>query len=223
MSWGEVFKINSNMKKPLNEQLRDMKFQPIRVITSTGTYIPEKTGIYKIICIGSGGDGAYAQTGSNLGSSGGGGGGVAIKVMKLTSSVSYSVTVSTTASFAYSGGAITATSGGAAFSGKSAGVGGTASGGDYNYVGEAGSSSSSFNTGVRAGSVGVVLTDLTRSHYRTNALRNGTATTYLVCDGILNYGGGGTVLVDSYNSTYVANTVAPLPAAILIIPLEMEE
>ena len=48
MSWGEVFKINKNMKRALNEQLRDLKFQEVKIITSTGTYTPTKTGLYKV-------------------------------------------------------------------------------------------------------------------------------------------------------------------------------
>ena len=61
MSWGEVGRLNNNFKKPLNEQMRDMQYKPLRIITSTTTYKPEKTGLYKIICVGAGGDGLHSK------------------------------------------------------------------------------------------------------------------------------------------------------------------
>ena len=225
MSWAEVFKINKNMKKALNEQLRDLKFQPIRIITSSITYTPEKTGIYKIICVGKGGDGSAASASNIYGGASGGGGGVAIKTMRLSSSSSYSVTVGTSASFAYTGGAITATAGGGASSWiDSAASGGTASGGDYNFTGTSGSYTRTNFTAPTPGSVGVAITDLIRTppseiitqYQRTVILRYG--------DCLLNYGGAGT------GAGYYASSSASgedyrsgMPAAVLIIPLELEE
>ena len=113
MSWAEVFKINKNMKRALNEQIRDLKCNPMRVITTTQSFTPEKTGLYKVICVGAGAD-SYGNTtsySSDMIAEAGSGGGVALKTIKLYSSKSYNVTVSTTASFAYDSTALTATPG----------------------------------------------------------------------------------------------------------------
>lgn len=223
MSWAEVFKINSNFKKPLNEQIRDISYKPIRLITADTSYVPEKTGVYKIICVGSGGTAMIGYYATNAPASGGGGG-VAIKTMTLSSSTTYAVTVGTTASFAYSGGAVTATAGGAASYGTP-GTGGTASGGDSNFTGLAGGTNIA-NSGsvVAGGSVGVLIPELTRtpspiSTYMASVyydLQNG--------DCILQYGGGAStvhVYVSSSNTNY-AKFTNPSPAAVIIIPLEME-
>ena len=99
MSWGEIYKINNNFKKSFNELLIDSIYNPIRIITQTGTYVPEKTGKYRVICIGAGADSGYDFTSTSCYQGGGGAGGVAIKDMRLTSGTSYNVTISTTASF----------------------------------------------------------------------------------------------------------------------------
>lgn len=218
MSWAEVFKINSNMKKPLNEQLRDMKYQPIRIITATGTFTPEKTGLYKVICVGAGGKG---DGGSSDGVSGGAGG-VAIKTLRLLSTVSYDVTVSTTASFAYDSTAITATSGTKGTSSNGGGAGGTASGGDYNYPGGAGDNDGSRGVCATPGSVGVHLDGLSRSVSKWAALEGGLVCELRYGDSILGYGGGGNgVYVSGSTQSSHANTEG-LPAAVIIVPLEME-
>ena len=219
MSWAEVFKINSNVTKPLNEQLRDMKYQPIRIITATGTFTPEKTGLYKVICVGAGGKG-YANSGSTDGVSGGAGG-VAIKTLRLLSTVSYDVTVSTTASFAYDGTAITATSGTKGTSSNNGGAGGTASGGDYNYPGGAGDDDGSSGVSATPGSVGVHLDGLSRS-MSTWVTLSGNVCELRYGDNILGYGGGGNGVYIS-GSTSVSSTTEGLPAAVIIVPIEMEE
>lgn len=224
MSWGEVFKINKNMKRALNEQLRDLKFQPIRIITTTTTYTPEKTGLYKVICVGAGGNGGYSNSVGSVGAGSGGGGGVAIKTIKLDSDTSYSVTVSATASFAYNSEAITATAGGYGLS-NVAGAGGTASGGDYNYTGESGSNTGTISTGTShvppaTGSVGVFISDLTRSPSPDYA----DSKIFPYGDSLLNYGGGGTAY-GYYNGSgsYGGYASVGKPAAVIIIPIEMEE
>lgn len=232
MSWGEVYKINSNMKKPINEQLRDMKYNPIRVITATGTYTPEKTGTYKVICVGKGGDGAVDKTSSpnNYRAAAGGGGGVAIRTMRLSRGTSYSVTVSTTASFADGSTIVTATGGGSATSRS----GGTASGGDSNYSGTAGGYTSTEFLGATPGSVGVELSGLSCSPapvigtLTDNLSASTTAGAHVIslaygrC--ILEYGGGGNGAAYYSNSSNADGITTPgRPAAVIIVPLEMEE
>lgn len=228
MSWAEVFKINSNMKKPLNEQMRDIKFQPIRIVTATGTYTPEKNGIYKVICVGAGGNGASTCTSSYYTSSSGGGGGVSIKTLKLLTSSTYNVTVGTTASFSYGSDSITATAGGNASSGTGSatgGKGGTASGGDYNYPGNDGTGSKGNRVYNVPGSVGVHIGDLSRSTNAWCTIVNGCYE-LKYGDSILGYGGSGNGfcnLESSSSGGYGSQSTTGLPAAVIIIPLEMEE
>ena len=215
MSWAETMKINNNVKKALNEQMREARFLPLRIITATGTFTPEKTGIYKVICVGAGGDG---EATTNAGVASGGGGGVAIKTLRLLSTTTYNVTVSSsTASFAYDSTALTATSGDDGHTSDGGGVGGTASGGDFNYPGVAGKRVTTASNVPLAGSVGVVISELTeKKHIFTPVSTSVFELPY--GDSILGYGGGGTgVRFDSK-----AGTTDGLPAAVIIIPLEME-
>lgn len=222
MSWGEVFKINKNLKRSIDEQLRDMKYNPIRVITATGTFTPERTGLYKVICVGAGGSGkryAYTDGGTYIQANGGGAGGVAIKTLRLDSSITYDVTVSTTSSFSN---ILTATKGGAAGN-SSAGTGGTASGGDYNFSGGSGVRTESSTPNISksqglGGSVGVVITDLSRDYIV--AVSDG----YTICCGtsVLKYGAGGSVVLKGTASSDSIE-ISPLPGAVIIIPIEMEE
>lgn len=219
MSWAEVFKINNNMKKTINEQIRDTICSPIRVITSNTTYTPEKTGMYKVICVGAGGnsDGFYGVN-TTLGS--GGGGGVAIKIMKLLSTQNYNVTVGSTASF---GSTLTATAGGVGSSnnnGGTGGAGGTASGGDFNFTGETGSGIwyGKTSNSAKGGNVGTFITELSRqaiSHEGYSAFN----IDLVYGMGILTYGGGAPGAV--HGSGVLERTGQP--GAVIIIPLEMEE
>lgn len=224
MSWAEVFKINSNMKKPLNEQIRDIKVLPIRIITSSTTYTPEKSGWYKIICVGAGAD-SYGFIGSSTTSkiytSGGCAGGVAIKVLKLSKSVSHTVSIGSSASFKYTDGGVEKTilaEGGVPgyydlSDGSSPSTPGTASGGDYNYTGGQASGSTSKSSAYYQGaSVGVYLTELIPQDTSRNGLKYG--------NGILCYGGGASAQRDTYDSV---TTNEGQPSAVIIIPLEMEE
>lgn len=215
MSWAETMKINNNLKKTLNEQMREARFLPLRIITATGTFTPEKTGIYKVICVGAGGDG---EATTNSGVASGGGGGVAIKTLRLFSTTTYNVTVSSsTASFAYDSTALTATSGDNGDTSDGGGDGGTASGGDVNYAGVAGKRVTTASNVPLAGSVGVFISELTiRKHIFAPVSTSVFELPY--GDSILGYGGGGTgVRFDGK-----ARAIDGLPAAVIIIPLEME-
>lgn len=228
MSWAEVFKINSNIKKPLNEQIRGTVCLPMRLITSSTTYKPEKTGWYKVICVGAGGScGSYSGVSNASGQkiATGGGGGVAIKTIKLSSAQSYSVTVSTTASF---GSILSATAGGsgsASSSSMSYGTGGTASGGDYNFTGCSGTGGSgSSKTGVcfAAGGTGVAITELSRT-VKSGVIKGDEYVEVTYGESILGYGSGAPGFVYTTGTSYYCYTATAQSAVVIIIPLEMEE
>ena len=223
MSWAETYKVNNNMKKSFNELLMDAIYAPIRIITRTGTYVPEKTGKYRVICIGAGADSNYTLRSSTFYFGAGGAGGVAIKDMTLSSTSSYNVTVSTTASF---GNIMTAT-GGTQYKYSSSSsdtdpVGGTASGGDYNFDGEEGvvglDGGLTATTTANGGSVGVDIGELSRQYRFVD--REGEER--LHGKSILRYGGGGSYSIVQDNGDHHGIGTG-FPAAILIIPLEMEE
>jgi hypothetical protein len=214
-----VGNINTNVGK-VSTQIRDSRFLPLRIITSTGTYTPEKTGTYKVICVGAGGNGDYGDASNTIGGGSGGGGGVAIKTLRLVRGTNYSVTVSYTASFTYNASTIiTATSGGRGDYDEG-GSGGTASGGDSNYPGTNGSNTRTANVAPMPGSVGVHISELSMTpapHVVGNIQ-------YHFGGSLINYGGGGT------GSGYYVSTSSKggfatdgKPAAIIVIPLEMEE
>lgn len=235
MSWGEVGKINNNYKRALNEQMRDLKFQELHIITSTGTYTPPKTGLYKVICVGAGGKGAASGVSGSVGGTGGGGGGVAIKTLKLSVGSSYSVTVGTTASFVYDTDTIlTATAGGDASGSSKVGTGGTASGGDTNYIGGAGLKTDSSYVVAEGGTVGVFLSGLYTKPVEIAPLAvaygdTSQAVNFPFGGCILNYGGGGAGAGCRYKTNNEGDTWSEIrsmpgkPAAIIIAPLEMEE
>ena len=220
MSWGEVFKVNNKIKKPINKLLYEKKYFPIRIITSTGKYTPEKTGLYRVICVGAGGGGFYKTSSSNFKLSGGGSGGVAIKDIVLNKSTTYDVTVSTTASF---GTELTATAGlteeGTYSTSTQLPDGGTAVGGDYNFPGERGARGTVYQDYLlmKGGSVGVVIGELLSHRYETTRggpLQYGNS--------LLGYGGGGSAIVYDNGSSYSNYISYGLPAAVIIIPLELE-
>lgn len=238
--WAEIkHAINSTLGtatfKPLNEQLRDLKFQEIKIITSSGTYTPTKTGLYKVICVGAGGDGDALSGSGNVSpyAASGGGGGVAISTLALSSSGSYTVTVSSTASFVYSDEiTLTATAGGNG-SKSSGGSGGTASGGDNNYTGTDGVKISDKYTVPQSGGVSVYISGLSYTPAPIfNSLKmyvsssyTGTyafALNYGEC--LLGFGGGGTGACSQIASStsYNGSSSSGRPAAIIIVPLELE-
>lgn len=219
MSWAEVGKINRNMKKPLNEQLRELNCSKIDVIEETKSYKPRKTGMYRVICVGAGGTGWAGNAGSyDYCAVGGGGGGVAVKDLRLSSSTSYCVTVSTTASFSN---LLTATAGETATkthgSGKTPTTGGTASGGDYNFEGLTGEVVSNYNNSAKGGSVGVAIAELTRSV----VMADNFYSQLIYGDSLLRYGGGAPAISTSNPIRYDDFLPAGLPAAVLIMPLEV--
>lgn len=211
MSWGEVFKINNNMRHTINEQLQDMKYNQLEILTTGTSYTPKKNGIYKIICVGAGhaGKSVAYQTEIHSGSSGG----VAIKTMELTKK-SYPISIGTTVTF---NSTVTATS-------ATNTAPGTASGGDYNFDGKTPPSDS------EGGSVGVYISELmTRQHTLLGCAPNGIAKFnngtqgYCLC----NLGGGG-VTFSAYAATSSGNiaeysSIGPGRAGIIIIPIEMYE
>lgn len=228
MSWGEVKKINDNMKKPLNEQIRNTICIPMRVITTSTTYTPEKTGIYKVICVGAGGscDGYGGNSSSKSYIATGGGGGVAIKTLRLLSTQSYSVTVGTTASF---GSLLSATSGGSGYaytSEQTAGTGGTASGGDYNFTGINGIVADGYtrlDVGFSGGGTGVAITELSR-RLTTSIYYVESSVELIYGESILGYGSGGCGFMCSDGGDGITyKTTLGQPGAVIIIPLEMEE
>lgn len=223
MSWGEVYKINNNMKRAINEQLRDMTCRPIRVITTTGTYTPERTGLYKVICVGEGGKGSHRESSNGYsGGGGGGGGGVAIKTLRLSNTTNYNIEISTSVSFTHDGNVMTANKGGNASS-ASGGSGGTASGGDENYTGaNGGSTEDEYNFPI-GGSVGVHIGELSKT-ITGSAMVDTNTCMYTYGSSLLGYGGGGTGA--GYwrtTSAYGGTDIYGLPGAVIIIPLEMEE
>lgn len=91
--WKELKKVvNSNLSKPLNEQLIDREFYEGQLITSSTTWTVPKTGVYKIICVGAGEDGSSSH-------GGGASGGVTVEKAKLTEGDSYSITIGNNALF----------------------------------------------------------------------------------------------------------------------------
>lgn len=221
MGWGELFKINSNRKKAFNEILYKQKCNPIRVISQTGEYSPEKTGTYRVICVGAGGDGYINRGQTTRYYSGGGGGGIAIKDIRLSRGSKYNVTVSTTASFSNILTATAGTTANYASSKFTPSVGGTGSGGTYNYSGKAGTHQAvSSDSGMgQGGSVGAMLTDLYRQHMFTDV----NANVLYYGGSVLRYGGGAPASNTRFDSVYEDICPKGFPAAILIIPLEMEE
>ena len=217
MSWAEVKKINDNVKRPLNKQIRDSLYKGIQIITKSTTWKASRDGYYKIIVVGSGG--ATGTTNSGLSPTyhhiaTGGGGGVAIKTLYTTTENSHTITISADASFdsitAYCGGS------GNAYS-SVPGAGGTASGGDENYTGLSGKyqreTSNYWDSHfLHGGDVGVMIPEFITSGVLYHAYLNGsiaTITTNLMGYGLAGSYGG----VESYAKG----------ACVIIIPLELEE
>ncbi|WP_206460482.1 hypothetical protein [Anaerovorax sp. IOR16] len=138
MSWAEVKKINSNIKKTITEQIQSMSTQSI-LATKNETFIVPISGNYRITCIGRGGNGASGKKATALsgkrttdqhtasGGEGGGGGGAAQSVIHLEAGQNIVITVNDAVSSF--GNLLTATAGANATE-TSIGVGGTASGGN---------------------------------------------------------------------------------------------
>lgn len=192
--WAELKKIvNSNIKVPLNEQLHNFFFTPTTIITTTGTWICPKSGKYRVICVGAGGNGSdysYGRTG--------GAGGVAIKNINMVMGTEYNITVGTTASFSS---ILTATAGQDAWSGSAGG--GTGSGGDYNYTGQSGKTQTSYSV-LNGSSVGVFLSGLTSPPVVETSVKWANSQIYSGCAtsgyGILGFGYSGGISYNTANS-----------------------
>lgn len=233
MSWAKVRKINSNFNKPLNEQARELAYVGSYLFTASTTFTPEKSGWYKIIVVGKGGDGDY-KGGDSLWYHGGGAGGVAISTRLLSSNDTYDIVLSATTASSSAGTVsetyyssfedIIAYNGAAAYYSSSSnyncGKGGHAVGGDFNYKGEDGASGglSSLSKGA---SVGVYIPELTRATTAIASVSYEDIPYNSECgDGILGHGG-------TYSFThyyYGGSAVGAQPTGcVLIIPLELEE
>ncbi len=213
MSWAETIKINSNMGVPINEQIRNNRFLPIKIIDSTGTYTPEKSGYYKVICIGKGGD-SYVKkrSGSNnyYDVSLGGAGGVAIKTYHLNNTQSYTINITTDVTFNSELSATRGTSG----SSISSGAAGTATGGDYNYTGLTGEGYTTPGDNFDGASVGCYIAELSK-----NFMFSSGGVTVSSGTGILNYGYSGGIIVTADNDMIVQSSGG---CACIIIPLEYD-
>lgn len=208
--------VNNNFDKPLNEQMRDLKYLGSYLFVNDTSFSPDKSGWYKIICVGKGGATQIDSEGVNYGGSGG----VAISTLNLISTESYKITISTQQHNASSfDEKIFAYGGGDGYS--SNGVGGVASGGQFNYNGLSGSSA----TSSAGADVGVFIPELMKNKelITSSTLTGQTySSTHSVSSGfgILGYGGGqGGRKLSQYNSI-----LSPISTGcVLIIPLELTE
>lgn len=155
MSWAKVKKINSNMKTPLNEQIKNALLGEFYVITSSQTFTVPKTGKYRIIAVGAGGSSRYTSSGSIVHYSGASGG-VSIKNLDLVAGDEYEINISGKAE----GFGITAYP-------ASNDVGGSASGGDKNLSGNDGRQG--YNIGASLPIFIVGLTNNYETIYQTTA------------------------------------------------------
>lgn len=240
MSWAEIKKsVNSNISKPINEQMREWAFGQSWLFTESSAFVPVKTGLYRIICVGSGCESSSINNGDTSNPKiltlSGGAGGVAIKTMRLNSGTSYSVSLNAAKVSVNSGWSEYKTD--AVFnnmvkaygstpykvntSGKvtSVSTGGTAEGGDFNYTGESGKEVSHVSN-VRGASVGVYICGLS-GREMVSAYESEKMQTLVSGMGICGFGFGGGV------SAYSARTEAILQvsgaACVIVQPIEMEE
>lgn len=207
--------VNDNFNKPLNVQMRDLAYNGSYLITSSTDFSPDKSGLYKVICVGQGGTSKDKHYG--------GSGGVAIKTMHLDSSEIYPIVVDLIkTSF---NGTIIANRGGDGYPSSSdylgRGEGGTAVGGDFNYTGTSGE-------GVSDGEgadVGVFIPGLMNAPEMVLAEYSSTVSynsSYTIRSGygILGYGGG---QGGSVTANYSFRVGIHKGGCVLIIPLELEE
>ena len=131
--------VNDNFDVPLNQQIRNNRFLPARIITQTTDWVVERSGWYKIICVGAGGHSDFNDDyGEPYYSGTGGSGGVAIKTKHFVSGETVLVEING-ADCNCEG--ISAGGGGDADVNEDpyhGGTGGIATGGDENYPGNAG-------------------------------------------------------------------------------------
>ena len=220
MSWSEIFKVNSNMKRPLNKQIQDMYCKSSYLFTGNATFTPEANGYYKIICVGGsgastvyltgGGTGQFTEYAARIGASGG----VAIKTLELNTTDSYSITVGSTSAF---DSVLSASSGTATTNVSNLGTGGSATGGDFNYTGLSGKYSTARLTStsyaaVDGVSVGVFIPELSRGF--SYGFSSYTATSGL---GICGYGCSSGLIIGSGAPDRSATS-----GCVIIVPVELE-
>ncbi len=218
MSWGEVSKINNNFNKTLNEQARELAYAGSYIFESDTTFKPDKSGWYKVIVVGSGGETAVRTPSSSTNYfCSGGSGGVAISTLHLSSAKSYPVEVTGEQSSFNTTIIATAGTDGVTGSNYMYGDGGTAEGGDFNYNGIDGvRKSTSVQNGAYGDgvSVGVYIPELMRREVRA-AYHDSVYENVIGGYGILGYGASG-------GSRY--GKITPTgEGAVIIIPLELEE
>lgn len=226
MSLGELaMVVNSNFDKPLNEQARELAYAGSYLFVTSKSFTPDKTGWYKVIVVGAGGEGeSHYREGSTSRICTGGSGGVAISTVNLKSTETYSVEVAgTQSSF---NGQIIATSGtsgtaSSSSSSSSEGSGGTAQGGDFNYSGLSGNEVSSnyfYDFYANGADVGVNIPEL---------MRKETITSYTISDSELFTGevssGYGILGYGASNGLGYNKKTHNKGGCVLIIPLELEE
>lgn len=226
MSIGELtMLVNDNFDKPLNQQIRDMKYLPSYLFTSSRSFSVSKTGWYKVIVVGAGGENFIYWNGSVQTIYTGGSGGVAVSTLYLDKNNLCEIEVHTdgfnTATgyykFLYEDNDLRAYNGETAVDRYTdvPGKGGTASGGDFNYNGLDGST---YRTNAIGTDVGVFIPELMKVK-TTIMCSDNTAVTAVSGNGILGYGcGSGTYAVKT-------NSVSTPKASgcVLIIPLELTE
>lgn len=219
MNWTDIFKTL--------EYTRDNMYNNIYIYETTTTFTIPETGYYKIICVGAGGSAAALQSSTTSGADtttcySGGAGGVAIKTKRMVKNESLSITISIEGEASCDG--MTATAGS---NGSSAGAsGGTATGGQYNYIGNSGnvahSTSSSAGTSANGGSVGCIIPGImSRDDINLRySLDNNSVFFAHSGWGFLGHGGGAGACAAKYSYPY-AGTVKgeKQSAAVFIIPL----
>ncbi len=210
MSWAEVFKINSNFKKPINEQIRELKYSGAYLITTSRSFVAEKSGYYKVIVVSRGGNGDKIRNTGEM--KGGSSGAVAISTLHLKSGTSYPIIVNNANSSkdytSFNGEIICYNAVNSTYS--TAGTPGTAIGGNFNYDG-------SVASGGTGASVGAYIPELMQSSMSIGYNSSGNAAVIYSGSGILGYGGGQTVSITYNAATSVKG------GCVLIIPLEFEE
>ena len=215
--------VNDNFTVPLNKQMRDNRFLPARIIESSQDFVVERSGWYKIICVGAGGEGEFRSNVQERRSGGAGGVAISAKLLNKDDVIPISISQGTTTIQSFG---MIAEKGGDATSTKS-GSGGNAYGGDENYAGLDGKPANEYNNNNGAG-VGVYIPELSfrnltqTVHYDESYNYNAVNATLTIAPSILGYGHSSTQYSgDSPSSSYLESYSGP--AACIIIPLEYTE
>lgn len=215
MSWAEVKKINSNLNLALNEQARELAYVGLYLFTSNTVFTPDKSGWYKIIVVGKGGESRTGAT-NNPTRDVGASSGVVVAVRNLSSLGSYTIGVNNSdSSFTYNADDVMTAGAGGDYN---TGVGGTASGGDFRYRGVDGCRYSAAGDAYVGHDTGVFIPGLSaRCSGICSSLDYGTAFVESGY-GILGFGASAGV------SLYPTGTGPhKSTGCVIVIPLELEE